>query len=377
MILYISKCFEDNIGANMHYKALQEIWGNDHVYTVDLRLGEPVKRKNYVAYGKYKNVAERVKRMLQGNMDYISNLIIEDIIQIIGENKIEIVFVEDSVFGNLVRAIKKKHVETRVITFYHDIKADLYRAWIKKEKWIYRPNLYIGIHQEKINQKYSDCNIVFNQRDAELYKKTYGCFPDEMIALPAPIPPLNKDCRNKVSKKYERKTILFVGKNYYPNIIGIEWFYENVLPKLCDNILLQIVGRGLEFLKNEFSDTRVEVIGEVESLESYYQNADIVIAPLFDGGGMKSKTVEAISYGKTFVGTEESLFGFWEEMPIQVKNKMIYQSNQEEEWINVLNKLVDMDIPKFNPSVYKLFEEKFSYDISKEKLRVILGKRGK
>ena len=46
-----------------------------------------------------------------------------------------------------------------------------------------------------------------------------------------------------------------------------------------------------------------------------------MIAPLFDGGGMKSKTVEALSFGKIFVGTEESLFGFWEEMDSDIRGK--------------------------------------------------------
>ena len=37
MLIYISKAFEDNIGASMHYKALKEILGEENIYTVDLR----------------------------------------------------------------------------------------------------------------------------------------------------------------------------------------------------------------------------------------------------------------------------------------------------------------------------------------------------
>lgn len=372
MVLYISKAFEDNIGATMHYNALKEIYGSNSVYTVDLRLIEPVRRKNYIAYGKYKNSMERIKRMLQGNMDYISNFMINDICKIIRENKINIVFIEDSVFGNMVKRIKIENPNIKVVSFYHDIKAVLYKEWIKKEKWIYKPNLMIGIKQEKINQKYSDCNLVFNQRDAELFKKTYGSYPEGMIALPSPIPKLSEDYCSKITSDNQKKTLLFVGKNYYPNIVGIRWFYNNVLPKLDDNILVQVVGRGIEFLREEFEDSRMDIVGGVESLAPYYENADIVIAPLFDGGGMKSKTVEAISYGKVFVGTEESLFGFWEEMQDEIRNQMVYLCNTEEEWIDTLNKLGKDTIMKFQEPVYKLFLEKFSYDVAKERLREIL-----
>lgn len=48
-----------------------------------------------------------------------------------------------------------------------------------------------------------------------------------------------------------------------------------------------------------------------------------MIAPLFDGGGMKSKTVEALSFGKIFVGTEESLFGFWEERVVVSEKRLV------------------------------------------------------
>ena len=139
--------------------------------------------------------------------------------------------------------------------------------------------------------------------------------------------------------EYDKKKILFVGKKYYPNLIGFKWFVDNVLPSLTDNIQVDVVGRGLEELRNEYSDSRINVIGGVESLNPYYENADIVIAPLFDGGGMKSKTVEALSFGKIFVGTEESLFGFWEEMDSDIRGKTCYQCNTPEEWIQTINNL--------------------------------------
>ena len=34
---------------------------------------------------------------------------------------------------------------------------------------------------------------------------------------------------------------LFVGKKYYPNLIGFKWFVDNVLPSLTDNIQVDIV----------------------------------------------------------------------------------------------------------------------------------------
>ena len=160
--------------------------------------------------------------------------------------------------------------------------------------------------------------------------------------------------------------MLFVGSSYYPNVIGIRWFVKNVLPELDKNIQLIIVGRGLEFLKKEFQDSRVNVVGTVETPVPYYLDADIFIAPLFDGGGMKVKSIEAISYGKCFVGTEESLHGFWEEFSDSVRNKFIYKVNTKEEWIAIINKLATQDTYKFNKTVFNDFYSHFSYETMKK-----------
>lgn len=374
MILYITKLEKGNIGADMHYKALCDIFGRENIFFINL---SPTKREcrlqNYISYGKYKTVLDRVHRWMQGNMMFISNDIISEICEVINNNAIKTVFIEDSVFGNLVKKIKKNCKECKVLSFYHDVKADLYKQWMNNERTLKsRIEYTIGIRQEYVNQKYADINIVFNERDAKSYQVYYGKRPEAIIPLPAPVPVISHGIMNFITKKDDKKHILFVGKKYYPNLVGFKWFVDNVLPSLTDNIQVDVVGRGLEELRNEYSDPRINVIGGVESLNPYYENADIVIAPLFDGGGMKSKTVEALSFGKIFVGTEESLFGFWEEMDSDIRGKTCYQCNTPEEWIQTINNLTNDDIHKFNENVFELFKSKFSYDVIRDQLKAIM-----
>ena len=374
MILYITKLEKGNIGADMHYKALCDIFGRENIFFINLSPTEKECRlQNYISYGKYKSVLDRVHRWMQGNMMFISNDIISEICELINSNAIKTVFIEDSVFGNLVKKIKKSCKECKVFSFYHDVKADLYKQWMDNERTLKSKIEYtIGIKQENINQKYADINIVFNERDAKKFQAYYGKRPDVIIPLPAPVPSVSHDIKNSITTKNNKKKILFVGKKYYPNLIGFKWFVDNVLPSLTDNIQVDVVGRGLEELRNEYSDSRINVIGGVESLNPYYENADIVIAPLFDGGGMKSKTVEALSFGKIFVGTEESLFGFWEEMNSDIRGKTCYQCNTPEEWIQTINNLANDDIHKFNEDVFELFKAKFSYDVVRDKMKAIM-----
>ena len=374
MILYVTKIDKGNIGADMHYRALCEIYGKKNIFTINLSLTECEKHsENYISYGKYKTVAERLKRWIQGNMMYINNKIITEICSIVKNNNIKVIFIEDSEFGNLVNRLKNDCEGCRVFSFYHDIKADLYKQWMNNERMLKSKIEYtIGIKQEYINQKYADVNIVFNERDAKKFQAYYGKRPDVIIPLPAPVPAISDNIMDSITAKDDKKHILFVGKKYYPNLVGFKWFVDNVLPSLTDNIQVDVVGRGLEELRNEYSDPRINVIGGVESLNPYYENADIVIAPLFDGGGMKSKTVEALSFGKIFVGTEESLFGFWEEMDSDIRGKTCYQCNTPEEWIQTINNLANDDIHKFNEDIFELFKAKFSYDVVRDQLKAIM-----
>lgn len=374
MILYITKLEKGNIGADMHYKALCDIFGRENIFFINLSPTEKECRlQNYISYGKYKSVLDRVHRWMQGNMMFISNDIISEICEVINSNSIKTVFIEDSVFGNLVKKIKNRCKECKVLSFYHDVKADLYKQWMDNERTLKSKIEYtIGIRQEYVNQKYSDINIVFNERDAKTYQVYYGKRPEAILPLPAPVPSISHDIMNSITEKDDKKHILFVGKKYYPNLVGFKWFVDNVLPSLTANIQVDVVGRGLEELRSEYSDLRINVIGGVESLNPYYENADIVIAPLFDGGGMKSKTVEALSFGKIFVGTEESLFGFWEEMDSDIRGKTCYQCNTQEEWIQTINNLANDDIHKFNEDVFELFKAKFSYDVIRDQLKAIM-----
>ena len=55
---------------------------------------------------------------------------------------------------------------------------------------------------------------------------------------------------------------------------------------------------------------KIEIHGFVEDLYTFYAKADCVIAPIFEGSGMKTKTTEALMWGKFIIGTKEAFCGF-------------------------------------------------------------------
>jgi len=104
--------------------------------------------------------------------------------------------------------------------------------------------------------------------------------------------------------------ILFVGlMNYGPNGDGALWFCKEILPLIRKQskarCRLSIVGYSppneVMALAKEFDD--VIVTGGVESVAPYYDDCDLVIAPIRFGGGTRIKILEAMSYQKPVVST--------------------------------------------------------------------------
>lgn len=366
MILYIAKRSEYDIGSKTHLQALKDIYGENQIFIIDLLNEKVIRNEQYISFGKYKGIKERVERWFQGNVVFIDNKIINSIVEIIIRYNVSFVFSEESDLGNLVKKIKKTKPDCYIVCFYHDISADLFAQRRRQATWkkIHYKLLdcNITIHQEKINQKYCDENWVFHKYDEEKFVYFYGYKPNSMIPLSCPIPVIDENIKKIVTSAKSHKKILFVCSSYYVNKIGFQWFYNHVLPNLYFDFQIDVIGTGSKGLADFCFDPRVNLLGPVKYLNQYYLDADIVITPIFDGGGMKVKTLEAVSYAKCIIGSSESLHGYWEEMPDSVKEKIVFQCDTANEWIDSLTQLATQDVKKFNKELYEVFINHFSYE---------------
>lgn len=379
MVLYIAKRSLHDVGSVTHLQALIDVYGEQNVFIVDLISSMVKREKNYIAYTRSRNVFERLERWMQGNTSYISNRIIREICDIVVEYRISLIFSEESDLGYLMRAVKQRSPQTRIICFYHDISADLFA---QRKKNMPGAGLYykliecnLTIRQERISQKYCDENWVFHEADALKFERFYKYTPDVMIPLASPERVVPDNIRSAVTGDAEQKKILFVCSKYFVNRLGFKWFYENVLPQLSNGFQIDVVGMGSEGLADFCKDNRVRLVGAVDDLSEYYLNADIVIAPIFDGGGMKVKTMEAVSYAKCIIGTTESLHGFWEKMPQSVRGNIVHQCDTAEEWIQALDILLNKKVNKFNEDLYAVYKEFFSYNALLEQFRKYLPQK--
>lgn len=172
-----------------------------------------------------------------------------------------------------------------------------------------------------------------------------------------------------VKKETDRiKYILFVGGYYYPNVNGFRWFVEKVTPLLKVDYKLMLVGNKMDLLKEEFkTNDNITVLGRVENLTPYYESANVVIGPIFEGAGMKVKTAEAFSYGKIYIGTNESLEGY-KELADELIGKSVFVCNDETEFADTINNNTFGTFCKEN---YDFFIENYSIEAAVKKIKTL------
>ncbi len=99
-------------------------------------------------------------------------------------------------------------------------------------------------------------------------------------------------------------TLLFVGSNTAPNVVGLQRFFSEVWPAIRTarpRAQLKVAGSVARAIGA--APEGVSMLGVVGDLAPLYAEAGVVISPLYTGSGLKIKLIEALAAGKAVVGT--------------------------------------------------------------------------
>jgi len=275
--------------------------------------GSIVAERNYNLVKEYsRNGAVAIKIAKPDKITLLKNSIFKEahgftkhILQKIDYNigGIEYIWLDGSLYGTLAKIIKQKY-RTKIITFFHNVEriyAEQNRQSLLHDYFSKR----LAIENENNAIKYSDLLIAINERDAELIERIYNANVDYILKTSFNSIPQDKLLPTKAIE--HDSYILFVGSNFFANVEGIEWFICEVAPYINETI--KIAGSICDYFNKSNLPANVHMVGFAEDLDDIYRNASAVISPIFSGSGMKTKTVEALRYGKTIIGTKEAFEG--------------------------------------------------------------------
>lgn len=109
----------------------------------------------------------------------------------------------------------------------------------------------------------------------------------------------------------DRQGLLFVGPltdDWSPNVDGMMWFLEQVLPRLAARLpgsaLVRVAGRSGSLSLAGRRWEGVHLLGPVEDLRPLYDRARVFVAPTRFSAGVPLKVIESAAHGLPVVGTD-------------------------------------------------------------------------
>ena len=301
---------------------------------------------------------------LHGEIDGATMAAGQALIERLEREGIARLFLNGSNLGHLAKMVKQALPMVEVLTFFHNVETRFFLGALRQ-----RPTpralaiLAANRAAERKAVRFSNRLIMLNARDAADVRRLHGRAGTDLLPMALGEP------RAAIAgpPPEESDYLLFVGGGFYANKAGIRWFVREVMPNI--SLSLCIVGRGLEPLRAEYDgNPRVRVIGAVDDLVPWYRHAIAVIAPIFDGSGMKTKVAEALMHGKAIVGTREAFEGYEEASGV-----LGPWCEDRDGFIRALHAIEATPPLPFDPARRALYDSRYSADAARRRLASILA----
>lgn len=199
----------------------------------------------------------------------------------------------------------------------HNMEMDLFPFWIRGDSLLGETRQNEVAAQSRKNAREVEIEnrwgfeaMTFISRE-DMYRVTA---PVEKQYLPLCFP-------IRTTKKMDGEgavNVLWLGSfDWYPNAEGISWFFNSVFPLLKSyleekNIRFHLVGNSPPKDAAIHEDGKhVFFHGFVERIDQFLNEADILIAPLLTGSGVRVKILEAMSRGIPVICTSRACKGIW------------------------------------------------------------------
>ncbi|HIF9248505.1 TPA: glycosyltransferase [Photobacterium damselae] len=278
--------------------------------------------------------------------------------------KSDIIWCDGSLYGPLLKKIKKRYPQKKLITFFHNVETDFYKEIYPKGNILYS----FFIKSSRINEKksaiYSSELIVLTNQDKCRVEKLFN------VNVNYVIPVLFDDTINHIEIKKSSSNsvcrLLFVGSDFPPNVEAIKFLHSEVMPYVNDKVFLTIIGNGMEKYRDLIESKNIKVYGFVQDLSNFYANSDVVLSPIFSGAGMKVKIAEAFRYGKGVIGTEFGFNGY------DLSKKFIHIADDKERFIYCINKYKE-NVKYSSNDIISYYNDNFTIDSQLKKINGILS----
>ena len=203
-------------------------------------------------------------------------------------------FVED--INDCLLSLDHHNVESHMLIRRSELDKNLL-----KKAYFWQEGKRVESYEKKVCPQF-DTNLTCSELDAIRFKEICPNANFEEI-------PNGVDVNAFIPAQIEPKTasLIFIGTlDWYPNTRAVRYIANNIWPKLKEqipDIEINIIGAGApsDLVKLSETEQNFNVLGFVDDLKPYLDNATAYICPIDDGGGTKLKLLDAFASGKAVV----------------------------------------------------------------------------
>ena len=248
---------------------------------------------------------------------YINLFYFFTIRKLIRDYKATHLLIEHPYYGWLAFLLKK-FCRIKLIVHSHNIEGI---RWKSLGKWWWK----ILWRYEKFFHRHADFSFFIHQQDLDYAVREFRLDPSKCLVMTYGIerssPPSNDEklaAKNQIVRLHkiepQEKILLFNGAfDYKPNIEALNTLLNHINPLLSSSqgfeYKLVICGRSIpaDITKRLFPN--VIIAGFVNDIDIYFKAADVFLNPIMEGGGIKTKLVEALGFNCNAVSTVNGALG--------------------------------------------------------------------
>jgi glycosyltransferase involved in cell wall biosynthesis len=309
-----------------HADANPDFWKTgSHFYTS--AVNTKIQNKHVLKYLTGSSI--RVARFYQTNVE-------QEILQLIHQHGIEIVFFESIYAAVYLKSIKKiPGIKTFIRS--HNIE---HQIWEKYQQQIPRGMKRLAYKSEtsRLSQfeldilTAADGNLFISDLDLAFYQQHTG--KNNAISIPVQMEVSNK---NQQTPGKALRLFHIGAMDWKPNVEGVEKFIQHIFPEILKKFPhteLHLAGKSMPPRFHAYQSAHIFVHGEVENAQDFMAKFDVLIVPIESGSGIRIKVLEAMAAGKPVISTVEGMAGIMARPNVEC---MLVSTVQE--WIDAVEQL--------------------------------------
>lgn len=228
----------------------------------------------------------------------------------------DIVLLDSLFVGSTISTIKENS-KAKIIYRAHNIEFEIWSNNSKRSS-NYLKKIYLNIQSKRLRAEETkiindvDGIITITADDLNFIRQIAPS--KKLINIPFTI----DISKYRAEPNFNKKALFFIGAmDWIPNLEGIKWFIRNVWDKVLihhPETVLYIAGKAMPNELMNYKDKNIINMGLVDDAKEFMTIAPIMIAPIFSGGGLKIKMIEAMALKRIIISTSFAAKG------INVKN---------------------------------------------------------